>query len=1146
MQSLRKYINLYVVAALGLVLSIALYIVLISQENTRAKLALEQKSDVRSKIITDGIEGAITLLSEPSVLYENSGQVTSEEFEAFSKVMTILYPGVYELAIVKNMSHNPEKLNLQISQYYNHVSGLQNEANFPKSFLLNSASYLEAAKQQKAIIVPEIDLKDQQKTFLNVVYPLYKSNSALNRNIPDSFMLLKINVAEMISTSLKAYSPRAGGYDFYIYNSEIKDRNLLHFHPSRARVKQENLGANDGADGFLTSTNHVLSGDHRIVTLNVANAQWHFVFKPFDNNLIARSSWVPELTALLCLVLIIVLVSYLYTRANSALMKNQVLSQTISLMKNEAEIRAIVDTVLDGIITLDEKGVIGTFNSGAESIFGYNQAEAIGQNVSMLMPEPHHSDDDSAPEDHISSDTFNVVGASREIIGKRKDGSTFPMSLAVGKVKVRDKHLFTSVVRDISERKEYEQNLIEAKQQAELANRAKSDFLSSMNHELRTPLNAILGYSQLFSHADSLSEAQKNNAREIQKASNHLLGLIDSVLDLAKIEAGHILLSMEKVDLLESLQECHTLMAPMAAENNVTLKLDIKENTPPFLFVDNTRLKQVLLNLLSNAIKYNRKNGTVEIGHQKSENGFMTITIRDTGRGISEDQIKKLFVPFNRLDAEFSNIKGTGIGLTITRQLVELMGGSITVESTPDVGSVFSINLQEYSSEHDQQNKTQKVLSTPKKIDIGGDLTDQEIDTIDKESFRILIAEDNITNQDVLVQQLNLIGYTADVVDDGQEAWLRLQKESYDILLTDIHMPNLTGIQLTKQIRKQESLDNSYLPIIAFTANTMDGEAEKCIAIGMDDFVAKPITLEELKRVLSYWARKNTSSVAMSQASHAEEIEDVVEDEDSPIDPSMLKQLVGDNVESHKSLLTSFLNSSPEIIEAMEHASQEQDAEEITRLAHKLKSSARSMGANEMTFTCQMLETAGKEQDMKEIQELSPTLRGLLADVKSYVERTYGTKDPAVEKNIRHFHELDVMLVDDDSLMLDVITLVLNELDITEVTKCLSAETALTKIDKDPMAFDVVFCDLHMPQMDGIEFLKQLSKRDFSGGVILVSGADIEFIHSAEKLASDYHLNILGALEKPATPAEIAKILENLNITQADDINSDPFPKTKS
>ena len=507
----------------------------------------------------------------------------------------------------------------------------------------------------------------------------------------------------------------------------------------------------------------------------------------------------------------------------------------ISLRESEIRHRTIFESTVDGIINIDTKGIIESINPAIEKIFGYTSAELIGNNVSMLMPESFANQHDLFISKFRQTGETTVLGLSRELFALRKDNTVFPVDIALDEMLINDKRMFTGIIRDVTDRKEAEQNIIKVKEEAERANHAKSEFLSSMSHELRTPLNAILGFSQLVQLKKELPIDTKECVDEIFKAGHHLLKLINEVLNLASIEAGHVDLSFEAIKYDEIILECISLVEPIAAHNEV--QIFNSQSIEKIAFRgDKTRIKQVIVNLLSNAIKYNRRGGQVNVSVSLSNEDFYRISIKDTGTGIKEENISGLFEAFNRLDAANTDIEGTGIGLVITKRLVELMGGKIGFESEYGVGSTFWIEMPKDITSATEVN-TINLENRPVQIISGSN------------EYSVLYIEDNPSNLKLVIELLATKPYlnlfTAHTPRLGLElAEIKLP----DLILLDINLPEMDGYGVLEKLRKNTK--TSSIPVIAISANAMPNDFIKAEKAGFNDYLTKPLDINNFYKTI--------------------------------------------------------------------------------------------------------------------------------------------------------------------------------------------------------------------------------------------------------------------------------------------------------
>jgi len=391
---------------------------------------------------------------------------------------------------------------------------------------------------------------------------------------------------------------------------------------------------------------------------------------------------------------------------------------------------------------------------------------------------------------------------------------------------------------DMTQIKIAEQRVIQAKVAAEKANQAKSEFLSSMSHELRTPLNAILGYAQLFEYDLNLTPQQVANMREIRKAGDHLLQLINDVLDLAKIESGKMTVSLEPVLVSRTIVEAFTLVQPQADANGINLSYNINSTENYYVIADNVRYKQALVNLLCNSVKYNHMGGKVDVSTAIIGQKTLRLSVRDNGRGIPANRQAEVFQPFNRLNAEFSKIEGSGVGLVITKQLVEMMNGKLDFESTEGVGTHFWIDLPLALEWNKQQNEITKLVDYAP--------TDFTFST----TKNILYIEDNPTNIRLLQQFFERHDcINLDVAEEPFVGIYKARNNQPDLIILDINLPGMDGFEAMNVLQNDPL--TKHIPVIGLSANAMPYDIERGIKSGFFEYLTKPVDMNRLIETLN-------------------------------------------------------------------------------------------------------------------------------------------------------------------------------------------------------------------------------------------------------------------------------------------------------
>ena len=508
----------------------------------------------------------------------------------------------------------------------------------------------------------------------------------------------------------------------------------------------------------------------------------------------------------------------------------------------ESRYRAVVENAVEAIITIDSVGCIQSFNKAAETLFQFSRTEALGQNVKILMPNEQAVQHDGYLSSYLATRQPHIIGIGRDVEAQRKDGSRFPAFLSVGQHEFGGEVSFTGLLRDVSEQKAAESSLLKAKEEAERANRAKSEFLSSMSHELRTPLNAVLGFAQMLEYnpREQLTATQQESVNLIKRGGNHLLVLINEVLELAKIEAGRLDLSIETIDVASIVEECASIARATATDRGIEVTNISQGLELPNIQADNTRLKQVLLNLLSNAVKYNRATGMVTIEATDVGDNFVRIAVVDNGIGLSEKEKGKIFEPFERLGKQSEDIEGTGIGLTITKQLVEMMRGTLGFQSELGIGSTFWIELPK---SFDAATIKPSRRRSDNAVTVSGPIGDPET------SYSILYIEDNKTNAQLMRQIFEGISNTKlEVLENAREGIQLAKAEVPDLILMDINLPGMNGIEATRILQRSQPTQN--IPIIAISASIWRAKHGVSEDVEFLEYIEKPFNITELRTAI--------------------------------------------------------------------------------------------------------------------------------------------------------------------------------------------------------------------------------------------------------------------------------------------------------
>ena len=679
---------------------------------------------------------------------------------------------------------------------------------------------------------------------------------------------------------------------------------------------------------------------------------------------------------------------------------------------------------------------------------------------------------------------------------------------------------------DITDRKRAEEAHLQAREEAERANRAKSAFLASVSHELRTPLNAILGFSQLLRSDAQMSQASSDNAGEIERAGQHLLSLVDDLIDLGRVEAGHLELSLARVPVESVINDSLSLVAPLAAKQGIRIVYSGGDARNAMVLADAVRLRQVIINLLSNAIKYNRADGTVRVScHRRTASdgknrAMVRIAVKDTGFGIPAESASRIFSAFDRLGAERGVVVGTGIGLVITKRLVNAMGGAIGYESRLEEGSTFWVDLAQATLAPASARKPGSAVGKTVKP------------LYPTTRPRVLVAEDYAPNQAVLKLQLVSLGCEVDVVNDGAAALARWSGAAYDLILSDLDMPLMDGLELARTVRLRERSRGGHVPIIALSAAVLGPERAQCIEAGMDDMLTKPISIEGLAAMLERWLGAGSPDATVQPAPDAADtsISAALIGPAAPtLDLDHLYRVLGRiSTRQARALLATFLEAAQAGLTDLAEGTRNPAA--LMREMHRQQSSARTVGALRYAELASAIEQQARTDGVVDIAHGVRRLEKALAQVKQEAARLE-TSEPTSQPVPLHTDTLaapvcsSVLVVDDDPVVLMQMKQMLAGIGVSEVLSARNGVEAILLMNRRGKPPEVVVCDLNMPEMDGVEMIRRFGQSGFRGGLILMSGADEQLLTTVGKLAELQGLAVLGQIHKPATPDAMRDLL---------------------
>ncbi|MBF6023158.1 ATP-binding protein [Lysobacter niastensis] len=679
------------------------------------------------------------------------------------------------------------------------------------------------------------------------------------------------------------------------------------------------------------------------------------------------------------------------------------------LERREHFLSSLLSAAQAAVMAIDDQGRWIVFNPFAEQLLGWRADEVLGK--FMRYNDPPLPDDapplatagqieatvsmlESAlgrrvpPDWHAVFELAALRQAPAEWRLVRKDGDPVPVWMALSAFQdERGRQAgVIAVAIDLTEQKQLERDLRESELRARAASEAKSSFLATMSHEIRTPMIGVTGMVEVLSHS-RLDHEQRSALHVIQASAEALLRIIGDILDFSKIEAGRLELAPAAIELGQLVRDVTASYAGAASSKGLVLETNIGARLAPAYRVDPLRLRQILANFLSNAIKFTER-GRVDVtlervGEPDAQAGsdLLRLSVRDTGIGITPEQRLRLFEPFSQADSDTTRrYGGTGLGLAICRRLAELMGGNIDMDSAPGRGTAIRLTLRLPHAPREEVQVTQDATHAPPLPE----RTAPSVAEAESAGTLLLLIDDHPTNRMVISRQLALAGFACETAEDGPTGLELWRSGRYALVLTDVHMPGLDGYQLAGRIRAIEAQQNRpHTPIVALTASAMKGEAERCLAAGMDDCLFKPVPVLELAACLHRWlphtaaTEPDTAAIAEAPPSAASQV----------LDETQLAALTGGSPEETRAVMDDFIGAMAQDLAMLRKALAKADLSEISRQAHKIKGAARLVGTMQLAEAASALEAAGRKGSWDAVPELAEDLEAAAARVRQWMER---------------------------------------------------------------------------------------------------------------------------------------------------------------